>query len=153
MSSALDVLTDACVGLPVRIQKMFGGHGFFAPNGGMFAGILSDHEAMLKLVDEGAREELIAAGGRPWVYDGKGKPVTMASWIVVPESFFDDQEAFSAWARRAHALVPPKKVTTKRAPKKAEAPATTPAPKPKSKAKVKAKAKAAKLTSKKPARR
>lgn len=120
MSSALDLLTDACVGLPVRVQKMFGGHGFFAPNGGMFAGIVTDDAIMLKLEDPIAKAELIGLGGHAWVYQGRDKPMTMASWIIVPESFYDDQELFSGWAKRAHALVPPKKLSAKRPTKSAE---------------------------------
>lgn len=108
MAAALEILTDVCTGLPMTIRKMFGGHGFFAPNGGMFAGIVSDDLIILKLADDAAREELIGLGGRPWTYHGKHKPMTMRDWIVVPSEFHDDFEQFSAWARRAHALVPGK---------------------------------------------
>lgn len=114
MSTALDLLSDACVGLPHTVRKMFGGHGFFAPNGGMFAGILSESEAMLKFVEGPARTELIGLGGHPWVYGGQAKPMTMQEWIVVPEQFFDDPEVFASWAKRAHAQVPPKKVAAKK---------------------------------------
>ena len=93
----------------MTVRKMFGGHGFFAPNGGMFAGIVTDDEVILKLADEKARSELIAIGGHPWTYEGKGKPMTMQEWIVVPESFYDDHDLFSTWAKRAHRLVPPKR--------------------------------------------
>jgi TfoX/Sxy family transcriptional regulator of competence genes len=108
MSGLLDLLTDACAGLPCTPRKMFGGHGFFAPNGGMFAGIVSSTEVIFKFADETARTELIAEGGHPWVYGVQDKPMTMSPWIVVPERFYDDPEAFAAWARRAHALVPGK---------------------------------------------
>jgi TfoX/Sxy family transcriptional regulator of competence genes len=110
MSSALDLLTDACADLVFSARKMFGGHGFFAPNGGMFAGIVTDDQIIFKLADEKARAELVAAGGHPWVYTGQKSPMTMAQWIVVPERFYDDQELFSGWAKRAHALVPAKVV-------------------------------------------
>ena len=108
-SRSLDILTDACGDLPVVIRKMFGGHGFFAPNGGMFAGIVTDDEVILKLVHGPARDELIAEGGHPWVYAGQHKPMTMSEWIVVPERFYDDAEAFMQWAARAFELAPPKK--------------------------------------------
>lgn len=109
MSSSLDLLLDACRELPVVTRKMFGGHGVFAPNGGMFAGIVTDDEVILKLVHGPARDELIALGGHPWVYDGQGKAMTMSEWIVVPQNFYDDPELFMTWAARAHALAPPKK--------------------------------------------
>jgi DNA transformation protein and related proteins len=108
-SRSLELLTEACADLPVIIRKMFGGHGFFAPNGGMFAGIVTDDEVILKLVHGPARDELIADGGHPWVYAGKQKPMTMSEWIVVPQRFYDDPEAFTAWATRAFELAPPKK--------------------------------------------
>ena len=114
-SRSLDILTDACGDLPVVIRKMFGGHGFFAPNGGMFAAIVTDDEVILKLVHGPARDELIAQGGHPWVYPGQHKPMTMAEWIVVPERFYDDLEEFMAWAARAFELAPAKKPS---APKK-----------------------------------
>lgn len=117
---------------------MFGGHGFFAPNGGMFAAIVSDDEVILKFADETARAELIEEGGHAWTYGGMKKPMTMPSWIVVPESFYDDHEAFSAWARRAHQLVPPKKITNT---KKKKVLAPKPKAKPKPKAPVKKKKK------------
>jgi TfoX/Sxy family transcriptional regulator of competence genes len=108
MSRSFELLSDACAGVPHTPRKMFGGHGFFAPNGGMFAGIVTDDEVILKLADEAARTELIAAGGHPWVYEGKGQAMTMKEWIVVPDGFYDDPELFAAWAKRAHRLVPPK---------------------------------------------
>ncbi|MDP3235529.1 MAG: TfoX/Sxy family protein [Myxococcales bacterium] len=108
-SRSLDILTDACADLPIAIRKMFGGHGFFAPNGGMFAAIVTDDEVILKLVHGPARDELIAEGGHPWVYSGQGKPMTMSEWIVVPERFYDDPEAFMTWAARAFELAPAKK--------------------------------------------
>ena len=73
MSRSLELLTDACVGLPVTPRKMFGGHGFFAPNGGMFACIVTDDEVIFKLVMGPLRDELISLGGKPWVYQGRDK--------------------------------------------------------------------------------
>src|SRR4051812_22357776 len=99
MSRSLDILTDACAGLPMTVRKMFGGHGLFAPNGGMFAGILSEDEVILKLADAKARDELVALGGRAWSYKGRGKAVTMAEWIVIREGFYDDHDELSAWAK------------------------------------------------------
>jgi TfoX/Sxy family transcriptional regulator of competence genes len=108
MSRSFDVLSDACLGVPHTVRKMFGGHGFFAPNGGMFAAIVTDDEVIVKLADDVARAALLAIGGHAWTYGGKGKPVTMGQWIVVPESFYDDHEQLQRWVTRAHALVPAK---------------------------------------------
>ncbi len=113
MSRSLELLTDACASLPVTVRRMFGGHGFFAPNGGMFAGIVTDDEVIFKLVSGPLRDELIAIGGRAWVYDGHRKPMTMHEWIVVPERFYDDPELFAEWAAKAHAAAPAKKLKAK----------------------------------------
>lgn len=74
----------------------------------MFAGIVTDDEVILKLVLGPARDERMGLGGRPWVYRGRDKAMTMQEWIVVPDAFYDDQELFSTWAARAHRLVPAK---------------------------------------------
>jgi TfoX/Sxy family transcriptional regulator of competence genes len=132
MSRALDLLTDACVGLPATVRKMFGGHGFFAPNGGMFAVIVTNDEIMLKLVLGPARDELISLGGHPWVYQGSGRSMTMAEWIVIPEGFYDDQEQLTAWAQRSLELVPAKG-TRRPAKKRSKAPMAPPKTKAKAK--------------------
>jgi TfoX/Sxy family transcriptional regulator of competence genes len=135
MSRTLDLLADACARLPHTTRKMFGGHGFFAPNGGMFAGVVSKDEAILKLHDVAARTELEALGGHAWTYHGKHKPMVMREWIAVPESFYDDPDAFAAWAKRAHALAPAKQKAppkSKTKPKPAtKTPTGTPTPKKK----------------------
>ena len=120
MSRSLELLTEACANLKHTPRKMFGGHGFFAPNGGMFAGIVTDDEVVFKLQHGPLRDELIALGGKPWVYGGMKKAVTMAEWIVVPERFYDDAEAMQTWAAKAHAVAPAKLK------KKAKAPAKKP---------------------------
>lgn len=102
----LDLLEEACDKLPHTTRAMFGGHGLFAPNGGMFAGIVTDDEIVLKLADETARDELVALGGHAWVYDNK---MTMKEWIVVPDRFYDEPRTLAEWAARAHKLAPAKK--------------------------------------------
>ncbi len=102
----LDLLEDACAPLPHTTRAMFGGHGLFAPNGGMFAGIVDEDRIVLKLADDAARAELVALGGAAWTYNGK---MTMKQWIVVPDAFYDEPGTLAEWARRAHRLAPPGK--------------------------------------------
>ncbi len=104
--SSLDLLEDACADLPHSTKSMFGGHGLFAPNGGMFAGVLDEDRIMLKFADEAARDEFIAIGGEPWTYREK---MTMREWLVIPDDLYDEQASLAEWARRAHALAPPPK--------------------------------------------
>lgn len=108
MSKNLPILLDACARLPHQARAMFGGHGLFAPNGGMFAGIVDEDRIILKFSDTTAREELKTLGGEAWTYTGQARPMTMQEWILIPDGFYDDQEALAQWAHRAHQLVPPK---------------------------------------------
>lgn len=112
--SSIELLEDACAALPHATRKMFGGHGLFAPNGGMFAGIVDDDRIILKLADEATRDELCALGTEAWQYHGKMGSTTMREWILVPESFYDDTEQLAAWCRRAHAIAPAKGVKSKK---------------------------------------
>src|SRR5581483_8856282 len=105
---SLDLLEDACASLPHTTRAMFGGHGLFAPNGGMFAGIVDDDRIILKLAPENLRAELVAEGGAAWVYKGKMGEMTMQEWILVPDAFYDEPRTLAAWAKRAHAAAPAK---------------------------------------------
>jgi TfoX/Sxy family transcriptional regulator of competence genes len=111
----LDLLEDACARLPHTTRAMFGGHGLFAPNGGMYAGIGDEDRIILKLDDEEAAAEFRELGGEPWTYQGR---MTMSRWYVVPDALYDDLGRLEAWAKRAHALAKParpKKAGAKRA--------------------------------------
>ncbi|MEA3199720.1 MAG: hypothetical protein QOE90_1148 [Thermoplasmata archaeon] len=101
----LDLLEEACAGLPHTTRAMFGGHGLFAPNGGMFAGIVDEDRIVLKLAQAPIREELISLGGAPWEYAGK---MVMKEWILVPEAFYDEPRTLADWAKRAHKIAPAK---------------------------------------------
>lgn len=101
----LDLLEDACAKLPHSTRAMFGGHGLFAPNGGMFAGIVDEDRIVLKLAQEEPRAALVALGGAPWTYAGK---MTMNNWILVPDDFYDEPRKLTEWCARAHAIAPAK---------------------------------------------
>lgn len=152
--SNLELLEDACMALSYSKRAMFGGHGLFAPNGGMFAAIIDEDRIMLKFATDPARAELVALGGAPWVYR---EGMTMKDWIVVPDAFYDEPATLAAWARRAHAMAPPKVVkgrkrmpaTSKRAATKA--PSKKPAAKAKKPAPKKPTAKRSSGATKRPA--
>ena len=130
----VDILEDACAALPHTTRSMFGGHGLFAPNGGMFAAVVDDDRIALKMSEDADFEAFRAAGAEPWVYDGK---TTMRGWLVVPDDLYDDPRGLAEWARRAHATAKPgkKKAAKKSAAKKgpagkaAKAPSKKAAPK------------------------
>lgn len=102
----VDLLADACDGLPHTRRAMFGGHGFFAPHRGMFAALVDDDRIALKFVEEADADDFLAIGARPWVHEGRTR---MSHWYVVPDDLLDQPHALAEWARRAHAKsVPPK---------------------------------------------
>ncbi len=123
MSKNLPLLLDACARLKHTKRAMFGGHGLFAPNGGMFAAIVDDDRIILKFSDDTARAGLEEVGGEAWTYGGQKKPMTMREWILVPDDFYDDQDLLASWAQRAHQLAPAKA-------KKKSSPAKRAAPPP-----------------------
>jgi DNA transformation protein len=82
---------------PVSFRAMFGGHGVYAD--GVMIGLVADQQLYLK-ADDATRERFAAAGSKPFVYDGKGKPVTMSYWLA-PDAALDDPESMAPWARLA----------------------------------------------------
>lgn len=68
---------------PVTVRPMFGGHGFYF-EGRIFA-LQAFGEIWLK-VDAETKAAFAAADSRPFVYDGKGKPVEMPYWLMPSEA-------------------------------------------------------------------
>ncbi len=83
---------------PVTPKRMFGGLGVYH-DGLMFA-LVADGIVYLK-VDEQTIPLFEAAGARPFVYQGKAKPVQMSYWTT-PEEAIDDPDAMKVWAERAY---------------------------------------------------
>jgi DNA transformation protein len=84
----------------VSFRKMFGGIGVFR-QGLMFA-LVADDTLYLK-TDENSETAFKAEGSGPFVYDGKGRPVTMQYWRL-PERLYDEPEEFRQWALNAFAV-------------------------------------------------
>ena len=84
---------------PVSTRAMFGGHGVYRD--GVIIAIVIDEAIYLK-VDEATRSEFEAAGCAPFVYEAKGKIVSMSYWSV-PEDALDSPQEFRPWAQRAWA--------------------------------------------------
>ena len=77
--------------------RMFGGHGLRVD--GVFIALIAFERLYLK-VDDTSRPQFAAAGCEPFVYAGKGKPVTMSYWTVPPQAM-DSPEQMRPWARLA----------------------------------------------------
>ena len=94
---------------PVRARAMFGGHGIFLDDL-MFALIAFDR--LYFKVDGETKARFAEAGGEPFVYQGKRKPVEMSYWTLPsndmgdPGELLDWAELALAAARRARAKKP-----------------------------------------------
>ena len=68
---------------PVSARPMFGGHG---PRiDGHFMVLIAFDRLYLK-VDSSTRAQFEAAGCQPFIYQCRGKPVTMSYWTVPPQA-------------------------------------------------------------------
>lgn len=81
----------------VRVKRMFGGHGFYVDE--LFIALIAFGRLYLK-ADASTRTRFEAAGCEPFVYDGKGKPVTM-SYFTAPEDAMESPALMQPWARLA----------------------------------------------------
>lgn len=81
----------------ITARRMFGGAGLYAD--GMIVGLEVAGSLYLK-TDDLTRQAFADGGGQPFVYDGKGKQVTMSYWTP-PEEAMDSPEALRPWARLA----------------------------------------------------
>ena len=102
MPSLRDEFVDHCLELlgrlgPCRARRMFGGHGIYA--GDVFIAIVANEQLFLK-VDAQSQPAFEAAGCQPFIYDAKGKPMTMAYWTA-PDEAMDSAELMSTWGRHA----------------------------------------------------
>jgi DNA transformation protein and related proteins len=107
----------AAVGTP-RARRMFGGHGLYIDD--CFVAIVADERLYLK-VDDQTRAAFEGAGGRPFVYTGKGTPMTL-SYCSPPDEALDSPALMAPWARlalaaalRARRPVTPRRPRSRRA--------------------------------------
>ncbi len=94
-------LKECLAGLgPVEIKRMFGGGGVYAD--GIMFGLIADDVLFLK-ADDTSKPAFEAENLGPFVYSGKGKPITMSYWRT-PERLMDDPDEMTVWARTALAV-------------------------------------------------
>lgn len=80
-----------------RARRMFGGHGLYVDD--IFIALIAFGRLYLK-ADMQTRERFEAAGCQPFVYEGQGKPVTMA-YFSAPEDAMESPAFMQPWARLA----------------------------------------------------
>ncbi len=83
----------------VTQRRMFGGLGIFR-DGVMIA--LVDDEVLYFKADDETVPRFEAEGSEPFVYQSRGKPVSLSYWRA-PAFLFEDADAFRDWALAAHA--------------------------------------------------
>ncbi len=83
---------------PVTLRKMFGAQGLY--HDGLIIGLVVGEELFLK-TDLATVDAFQQAGGHPFVYQGKGKPVTMSYWLP-PAEAMESSQAMHPWARLAY---------------------------------------------------
>ncbi|MFZ2754162.1 MAG: TfoX/Sxy family protein [Lysobacteraceae bacterium] len=82
----------------ITARRMFGGAGLYAD--GLIVALEVEGALYLK-TDASSRDLFAGAGGRPFVYDGKDRLVTVASYWTPPDEAMDSPEAMRPWARLA----------------------------------------------------
>ena len=111
----LDYLQDqfSIVG-EVSIRKMFGGAGLYFE--GVMFGLVADETVYLK-ADAHTRKAYESKGMGPFIYDGKGKPISM-SYYQLPEDILEDQDHIQDWALQAIQVAKKAKFNTTKPPKR-----------------------------------
>ncbi len=116
------LVEEASANLPeVTQRRMFGCDAFFA-RGSIYALIWKTGRIGLKVTDSLLFNELMSiSGSQPWVAGEK----TMSHWVLVPETFHDDQSLLNEWVHHAYDLASKdsnskttKKTSTKKSRKK-----------------------------------
>lgn len=82
---------------PVTLRRMFGGQGLY--HDGVIIGLVVGDELFLK-TDAVTRDAFEQAGGEPFIYQGKGKPVAM-SYLSPPAEAMESAQSMAPWARLA----------------------------------------------------
>nr|PPC88733.1 MAG: competence protein TfoX [Methylocystis sp.] len=81
----------------VSVKRMFGGHGVYAD--GLFFAIEAGGEIYLK-ADHHNAARFQEAGSRPFVYQGKDRPITISYWSL-PDQALEDADEVVRWAKLA----------------------------------------------------
>ena len=80
-----------------RARRMFGGVGLYVDD--LFVALIFAERLYLK-ADAQTRERFEAAGGQPFVYDAKGKAMSMG-YFTAPDEAIESPTLMQPWARLA----------------------------------------------------
>lgn len=94
-----DFLIDLFAGFgPVSIRRMFSGYGISA-DGTNFA--LALRGGLYLRADDGSIPDFEREGSTPFVYETRGRTVTVRSYWQLPVRLYDDPDELAQWARTA----------------------------------------------------
>lgn len=82
----------------ITSRAMFGGWALYRD--GVTFGIIADDELFFKVNDKN-RPAYEARGSSPFVYESRGKKVTMKSYWQVPAGVMEDREELERWVEGA----------------------------------------------------
>ena len=85
----------------IAVRRMFGGAGVYCD--GVMFGLVVDGDTLFLKGDDTTKAAFEAEGCGPFVYGGKGKPITMSYWRM-PDRLLDDSDEMADWARTALAV-------------------------------------------------
>lgn len=101
--SALELareIAERITGLgPILVRRFFNGAGLVADDV-QFAFVING--SLYLKVDDEFRAAFEAMGAKPFVYEGKRKPVTISSYYETPEDVIYDEDELRRWAVRSH---------------------------------------------------
>lgn len=83
---------------PVTVRSMFGGYGIYR-EGQIFAIIAED--TLYFKVDDINRAAYEAKASHPFIYEAKGRAITLSYWLV-PLNIVEDPENLAEWAEAAY---------------------------------------------------
>ncbi len=90
-----EVLAE-CEGITNR--GMFGGYGLYQ-NGIIFGMIIQDQ--LYFKVSDSTREEYIAKGSNPFMYQRKDKKLVSLGYYTVPEDIVENRQEIAGWVEKA----------------------------------------------------
>lgn len=94
----IELLKDSMRDLgSANVRRMFGGAGVYAD--GVMFGLIAEDTLYLK-GDVETKRDFEAEGLCPFVYEGRGRKISMSYWRA-PERLLDDPDELVVWARTA----------------------------------------------------
>ncbi len=84
----------------ITSKRMFGGYALYKQRQ-IFALIWDD--VLYFKVGNSNRADYEAAGSKPFIYEAKGKPITVSYWEV-PADLLDDPDSLVEWADKAYQI-------------------------------------------------